>query len=75
VVLSPKRLIVDFHHADSDLIVPVRLFLRHFREEQPQSTLVNARVLRDPLEDKQRHEVSPKICKLDMNCTVCVYFD
>lgn len=49
VCFSPQSLVVDLHHADGDLIVPVWSFLRHLGEQQAQSSLVDAGVVDDTL--------------------------
>lgn len=50
---SPQRLVVDLHHADGDVEVPVRGLLRHLGEQQLQRALVDPRVLRLALREKR----------------------
>ena len=53
-VSSPQHLVVDLHHADGDLVVPVQ-FVRHLGEQQAESALVDARVIQRSLNTPHRY--------------------
>lgn len=44
-VFLPQSLVVDLHHADPDLVVPVCSFLHHLGEQQAECSLVDAGVV------------------------------